>query len=636
MQSSEHAYTPQAELSSASEGSPLTPAPEFIHGSLGALGARKFRLLCEGVGVPELADAAAELFHTMCEWSDWPAGDTPLWPTDVSDDGTPFEYSLAFDGGEPKVRFLMEAQQAELGAKASWAAGLRLAEQLGRLDQVDLTRFHLVTDLFAPCPEVSARFSLWHGATLRPDGSAAFKVYFNPQIQGPAAARGLVKEAFERLGLREALDRLLGSLPEGGRNNRLVFFSLDLSKTAEARVKLYIAHDNATQDSVESDLAGVEGYQKGDAKDWIEQLVARDGPFDARPMLTCFGFTSPKNPPAVTVYVPVRCYSPSDSHTIDRVCELLAPQDGLRLREGLDRMAGRPLDVGRGLVTYVALRRHASGLNITTYAAPEVYGICAARPSAYPREIPRHSMIQSLRPRLREEKASATMADIELEIAALSERLARHPFLRRLDSTGRFDDIRAMTPRLTFFVLSFQDMLRLVYERTKDVHLKSMAHVHALEDKGHDQWFLHDLQRFGIPLDLRLVYGGDHKVTRDLSYEIISEVIRAEDDYARLAIVLSLEAAGHEFFGRVIGFLERIGHDDGLKYFARQHQEVEENHDLFDGDTHSTVSEMPLTKSAYSETLRAVRQTFAALTRLATHLEEAVVTSSVSRERRAG
>jgi hypothetical protein len=225
------------------------------------------------------------------------------------------------------------------------------------------------------------------------------------------------------------------------------------------------------------------------------------------------------------------------------------------------------------------------------------------------------------------------MADVEREIATLSSSLAQHPFLARLDSNGRFSDIRAMAPRLTFFVLCFQDMLRLVHERTTDARLKSVARVHALEDKGHHKWFLHDLQQFGIPLDLRLVYGNDHTVTRDLSYEIISEVLHAADDNARLAIVLSLEAAGHEFFGRVIGFLERIGYDDGLKYFARHHQEVEENHNLFDVDSQANLAGMLLSRPAFTESIRAVRQTFAALTRLATHLEEAM--ASVAQKRRA-
>jgi hypothetical protein len=298
-------------------------------------------------------------------------------------------------------------------------------------------------------------------------------------------------------------------------------------------------------------------------------------------------------------------------------------------------MAGRPLDGGRGLVTYVAIRRLASGLNVTVYVAPELYAIGAPRPDE-PEETdgagPLHSMIQALRPRHEGDAAPTTMAAVEELIAALGSELAAHPFLKRLESAGGMPDIRTMASRLTFFVLSFQDMLRLVHERTTDEALKELARVHAQEDAGHDQWFLHDLRQFGVPLDLRLVYGGDHKATRDLCYEILSEVLRAEDDFARLAIVLSLEAAGHQFFGRVIGFLGRSGFGRPLKYFARSHERVEQSHDIFAEDTSRGVSEMRLSPLALEEAARAVRRTFAALTRLAAHLEEAMASSSPAAE----
>jgi hypothetical protein len=187
-----------------------------------------------------------------------------------------------------------------------------------------------------------------------------------------------------------------------------------------------------------------------------------------------------------------------------------------------------------------------------------------------------------------------------------------------------------MAPRLTFFVLCFQDMLRLVHEHVSHPKIKAMAEIHELEDKGHQKWFLHDLKQFGIPLDVGWVFGSDHQATRDLSYEIVSTVLRAEDDHTRLAIVLSLEGAGHEFFGRVIGCLERIGHDHGLKYFARHHQQIEDNHNLFDADGQAKLVDLPLSSEAFEQAMRGVDLTFAAMTRLATHLEEAIAATKKS------
>lgn len=581
--------------------------------------------------MPEQTEAAVRLFQTMCGWTHWPVGDTPRWPTDITDDGTPFEYSVAFGRGTPKIRLLAEAQRAPIRAKSSWMAGLRLTARLARLPNVDVARFDRIKDLFAPSSKVPARFSVWHAASLDDDGSASFKVYLNPQILGPGASVGLVHEAFTRLNMPGAFDAILPCLSARGDKNRLVYFSLDLAATEDARVKVYIAHDHATVGDIESDLRRAPGYTRGDARSWIGQLLESEGPFNVRPVLSCLALTSGSDRPAVTVHVPVRCYVPNDAHVVSRTSPLLGEHDSVRFREALDRLSGRPLEVGRGLVTYVSVRRLETGLNVTTYLAPEAYAISAPRHSEVASrkdETPAgHSMIRALRPATPAEP-SRTMADVELVIHEKQAELARHPFLRRLDSTGTFGDVRVMAPRLTFFVLCFQDMLRLVHARVSDPEIKDMAKVHELEDKGHEKWFLHDLEHFGIPIDLVWVFGTAHETTRDLSYEIVAEVLESEDDRARLAVVLSLEGAGHEFFGRVIGFLERIGHDDGLQYFARRHQQIEESHDVFACDGHAKLAGLGLSPPAFERSVRAVHRTFAAVERLATHLEGAIVATS--------
>ncbi|HYO74676.1 MAG TPA: tryptophan dimethylallyltransferase family protein, partial [Archangium sp.] len=54
---------------------------------------------------------------------DLPAGNAPRWPSDITDDGTPFEFSLAIDGEEPELRFLIEAWTPERPTVASEALG---------------------------------------------------------------------------------------------------------------------------------------------------------------------------------------------------------------------------------------------------------------------------------------------------------------------------------------------------------------------------------------------------------------------------------------------------------------------------------------------------------------------------------
>lgn len=52
------------------------------------------------------------------------------WPSDITDDETPFEFPLAFGSGNPKLRMLVEAQQAPCNLHSNWMAGLQLSTAL--------------------------------------------------------------------------------------------------------------------------------------------------------------------------------------------------------------------------------------------------------------------------------------------------------------------------------------------------------------------------------------------------------------------------------------------------------------------------------------------------------------------------
>ena len=104
----------------------------------------------------------------------------------------------------------------------------------------------------------------------------------------------------------------------------------------------------------------------------------------------------------------------------------------------------------------------------------------------------------------------------------------------------------------------------------------------------------------------------------------MSDVLRATDDRSRLAVLLSLEAAGAEFFGRVISYLERLGRSEDLRYFARPHQRVEQNHSVFEEEEQRKLWSTALPEHVYDEVLQAVDRTFENMTRLATALDAAM------------
>jgi len=353
-------------------------AGEDERSSYGSFGEWKLSLLCKGLGVPmRESKEAGRVFRLLSSsWSGRALGPAPAWQTDITDDGTPFEFSVAFDGRAPRVRILTEAQRAQISPGSSWAAGLALNERLAKLPGVNLERFDRVRDLFAPMDpmeHVGVRFALWHAADLDPIRGTSFKVYLNPQVRGPQSAKGLLMEALARLGANGAGAFLRERISSDDNGNGLAYFSLDLSTHRDSRIKVYVAHPGISAAEIEHPLEGTRDYVPGDGARWIRQLLGTDGPFRRRPLLTCFAFTASGGPPSATLHVPIRDYLNHDGDSLERACEFLAPSDAKKLRRAVELFACRPLSVMASLLTYISLRRLRSGLNVTTYIAPEAF-----------------------------------------------------------------------------------------------------------------------------------------------------------------------------------------------------------------------------------------------------------------------
>lgn len=218
-----------------------------------------------------------------------------------------------------------------------------------------------------------------------------------------------------------------------------------------------------------------------------------------------------------------------------------------------------------------------------------------------------------------------TMSEVQEVIERHRLDLAQHPFLTTLEADGAFDQIQRMAPRLAFFVLCFQDVLRLVHERCEEEELKAMALKHWAEDAGHDRWYLQDLQRFGVRCDVEWLFSAAHQLTRDVGYSLVTEVLRATDDRVRLSIVLALEAIGSEFFGRVIGFLKRINRTEGLRYFASSHQLIERAHGVFEADSQQRLAAVQVSAQTMAEIIPAIGRVFGSMRDLATDLHGALV-----------
>ncbi len=347
-------------------------------------GLSRIQALCSAVGFsgPETL-TVKECFSFMTSpWNTRLIGEEPLWRSDVTDDHTPYELSLALEDGRPEVRFLMESQRLSgtTTLQSSWDDGLALNDRLEQELGVPMERFKRVEDLFEP-RNPTARFSLWHAFCLKPNSGPEFKVYLNPKARGIENSKALVKEALTRLGFTNAWRFLSEVAMRRGAKDQLAYFSLDLSGQRVSRVKIYVAHTDATAEDIEAVMSQAKEYVPGEAQDFCQRLQ-KEGRFTGmRSTLTCLAFTSDDDarPYSVTLHCPVRCYVEHDGESLERLHAVLPPQSHAVLSRAVHAMARRPLESAVGLIQWASMRREGGQVRTTFYLATEAYGIVVPR-----------------------------------------------------------------------------------------------------------------------------------------------------------------------------------------------------------------------------------------------------------------
>jgi len=213
------------------------------------------------------------------------------------------------------------------------------------------------------------------------------------------------------------------------------------------------------------------------------------------------------------------------------------------------------------------------------------------------------------------------MQSVEKYLAQKQAELAKHPFFVRLEQNQGSDRELVFASGLTFWVFAFQDVLRLNESRVTDPALIPIARHHRAEDGGHDAWFLQDVALLDpTPRDLAWLFGPKHAHTRDAAYALMSEVFRASDDRVRVALLHTLESAGHVFFERVADYVHAVGMTDQLRYFSHHHLEVEKEHSLFEEDA-AAAHELHLPPEVLAEALAMVDRCYQAFTQLFDGLE---------------
>lgn len=176
------------------------------------------------------------------------------------------------------------------------------------------------------------------------------------------------------------------------------------------------------------------------------------------------------------------------------------------------------------------------------------------------------------------------MKTVETYIESKQIDFEKHVFFDLLKQMSTLKEIGSFVPELTFWVMTFQDILRINEQRIRDPLLKKIARQHRSEDAGHDKWFLYDVHYMGIEGSdhLAWLYNKKTQAIRDASYAIMSESFNLDDDVLKIVLLLVLESSAHAFFTATVDQLKKIGEDHNLKYFSSHHFDVEMLHTMFE------------------------------------------------------
>jgi hypothetical protein len=218
-------------------------------------------------------------------------------------------------------------------------------------------------------------------------------------------------------------------------------------------------------------------------------------------------------------------------------------------------------------------------------------------------------------------------------IEAKQQQFARHPFFGRLEKLESLPQLRAVASSVAYWVLNYQDFLRLNEDRVEDPAVRKIVRAHRAEEAGHEKWFTDDLAVLNADqqMDARGLFGSNYTPARDATHALLAEVYRARGDAERLAMLLVCEATSAVFFEKMDAQLRLTGLNQGLKFFSGAHPEAERHHHAFDHGLESVMDTFTLAGQARTSAFALVDRAFAAFAQLHDGMDVALIRSGVAR-----
>lgn len=452
--------------------------PEVVRSTFADFGAERLSRVCHAVGMGDSARDTVAKFRTLLEpWGERTIGGTPVWPSDIVDDHTPFEISVTVGGHHSEVRVLVEAQGETPTLRAQQEAGRALTRRLERDFGADLRRLRLVEDLFLP-EDPKGIFAVWHAVSFRSDGKLDLKIYLNLQARGRPLAPALAEEALARLGFGRAWPGLSRIAARRGLDlDELIYFSLDLSPRLDPRAKVYFRHHHTTSAELEAALALSPQHTPGDVARMCRALADEEGPLSMRAPVSCFSYVpgDTQRPSEATIYFPITGYVTDDRETQSRISAYLSSLGvpAAPYEAAVNAFTSRPLESGAGMQSYVSFRHDRGVPRLTVYFGPEAYS--AQPPSTRPFSRRRGPILPPPEHIVRRHQA---------------EPLTNHPLFRRLQreptNLGRLWKLMANVQ--VAFIDDFPRMLSSLVARIDDDRIRCVLVRQLDEELGHGDY----------------------------------------------------------------------------------------------------------------------------------------------------
>ncbi|KAI0378397.1 pyridoxal phosphate-dependent transferase [Hypomontagnella monticulosa] len=314
-----------------------------------------------------------------------PKLDNSAWKSNVSNDHSPVEYSIALSQktGDVELRFLIEAQPEGNNLAQLQESSLQLNEAILAeygSKSVSFDRFNLLRDIFMP-PQAEGLLAAWHSFAAT-NTKWKWKMYLNPLASGQDRAKSLdtTREAFERLGLASSWTILESILSA---NDYIIYFALGLAPDLDdAEVKAYVAHPGASAEQIaHKHIAICPEASAYEIQHFCASLSGGSlGPYTSKPLISCFAFKRKDPRVTRTVLFPMDSYAASDEEAQERVekymhdihAPLLYRE---RYRKAITAIRRRPLAAGRGIHSWISLKQNPDGARSNTYyLSPEFFG----------------------------------------------------------------------------------------------------------------------------------------------------------------------------------------------------------------------------------------------------------------------